>query len=295
MTIASMTGFARAEGAHGSLRWVWEIKTVNGRGLDVRLRTPSGFDAVEAEARTRISARLVRGNCNATLSLTREASSAEIRVNEALLQSLVASLEPIRLRAGAAPLQIENLLSVRGVVETVEAEEAPEGRAAQEAVILAGLDEALDALVAARIAEGSALEQVLRGRLDEIHVFTNAIDNAPERRPDAIRQRLADQVAMLAETNATLDPQRLHQEALILAAKADVREELDRLHAHVKVARDLLAAGGAVGRRLDFLAQEFGRESNTLCSKSNHVSLTAKGLELKAIIEQFREQVQNIE
>lgn len=295
MTIASMTGFARADGALGSLRWAWEIKTVNGRGLDVRLRTPSGFDAVEAEARNRITARLTRGNCNATLSLTREEAGAEVRINTALLESLVASLEPIRARVGAAPLQLESLLSVRGVVETAEMEDAPDEKAAQDAAIIGTLDDALAALLVARQAEGNELQSVLLGRLDEIERLTVALDGAPERSAEAIRQRLAEQVAVLSETTGALDPQRLHQEALILAAKADVREELDRLYAHVKAARELTAAGGAVGRRLDFLAQEFGRESNTLCAKSNHVSLTAKGLELKAVVEQFREQVQNIE
>lgn len=295
MPLSSMTGFARADGALGALRWAWEIKTVNGRGLDIRLRAPAGLDAVEAEARTRIAARLTRGNCNANLTVTHEAAETAVRVNEPLLEALLATLEPVRTRIGAPPLMLDTLLGIRGVVEVVEAEEAPELRDGQNLAMLETLDQALDELAGARITEGRALSLVLVGRLDEIERLTRAADENPARQPAAIQKRLAEQIAALAVSNGALDPDRLHQEALILAGKADIREELDRLHAHVAAGRDLLDQGGAVGRRLDFLAQELGRETNTLCSKSNHVSLTAIGLELKAVVEQFREQVQNIE
>jgi uncharacterized protein (TIGR00255 family) len=290
-----MTGFARADGAAGGRRWSWEVKSVNARGLDIRLRLPPGFDALEAEARRRIGAALTRGTCFANLSAARDGETPAIRVNPDALEALAAALEVIGARIPSAPPALDGLLAVKGVLEVAEAEDDEAVRAVQIAAMTATLDEALGGLVAARHGEGAALAAVLGGQLARIDELTQAADGHPARRPEAIRARLAEQVAALLDTAPALDPDRLHQEAVLLAAKADIREEIDRLKMHLAAARALLAEGGAVGRRLDFLAQEFGRESNTLCAKSNDGGLTAIGLELKAVVEQFREQVQNLE
>ena len=290
-----MTGFARADGALAGVRWAWEIKTVNARGLDVRVRVPPGMDALEAQARADIAARLVRGTCNATLTVTREGALPVVKINEPVLESLVAALGVLKSRVEATPPSLDGLLAVKGVVEVVEPETDEAAKDAERKAMLASLAVALDQLVAARRGEGDALERILRERLDTIEKLTKQIEVHPARTPEAIRARLTEQVQALVGAVPMLDADRLHQEAVLLATKADVREEIDRLYAHVAAARDLLKEGKAVGRRLDFLCQEFGRESNTLASKSNHVSLTATALELKSVIEQFREQVQNVE
>lgn len=294
MTIASMTGFARLAGASGLGPFAWEIKAVNARGLDIRLRVAPPFDAIEPEARARIARRLTRGTVNATLTLQREATNPDVRVNQELLQKLAAAIAATDLHGSIAPATLDGLLAVRGVVEIREAEETEDERLVAGALVLASLDEALDRLVAMRGREGTALGAILEARLARIEALVTAADECPGRRPDAIRARLEQSIAILAG-NANFDQNRLHQEALLLAAKADVREELDRLMTHATAARELLAEGGAVGRRLDFLAQELGREAGTLCAKSNDAHLTAIGLELRAEIEQFREQIQNIE
>lgn len=294
MKIASMTGFAGAAGNAGSCRWAWELKSVNAKGLDVRLRLAQGFDAIEPDARLRISRKLARGTINAALTAQRDLAAPEVRVNQDVLGKLIAAVAEIKLPEAVAPATLDGLLAVRGVVEIADAAESEAEIFEARAAALSGLDAALEALLAMRLREGAALASVLSARLERIAKLTQAAEVCPARKPDAIRARLAQSLAALAG-QANLDQNRLHQEALILAAKADIREELDRLVAHVAAARDLLAAGGAVGRRLDFLAQELGREANTLCAKSNDASLTALGLELRVEIEQFREQIQNIE
>ena len=296
MTLASMTGFARSSGVDAPYRWAWEVKTVNAKGLDLRLRLPSGFDAIEASARAKLGAALARGTCYATLAIQRDAAPAAVRINRAVLAALVAALQdvpfdPHKIR----PASRDGLLAVRGVVEVVEAGEDEAALAAAQAAALGGLDTAIAALVAMRRGEGAALQAVLGERLAQIARLTAAADHAPARGADAIRARLHHTIALLTGGTSPLDPQRLHQEAVLLAAKADIREEIDRLHAHTKATRALLAEGGAVGRRLDFLAQEFSREANTLCAKSNDAGLTAIGLDLKTQVEQLREQVQNVE
>jgi uncharacterized protein (TIGR00255 family) len=295
MTLASMTGFARADGSLPGLRWSWEVKTVNARGLDIRMRTPPGFDDVEAAARQAISGRLVRGSCQVNLTVQRENGAMQVRVNPAVLDQVAAALDVLRSRVEATPASLDGLLAVKGLVEVVEPEVDAGARSAEARAILTGLDAALEQLLAARHREGAALGDVLRDRLDRIEHLTQRADACPARKPEAIRLRLSEQIRALTDASPVLSEERLHQEAVLLAAKADIREELDRLHAHVGAAREMLASGQAVGRRLDFLAQEFGRESNTLCAKSNDVELTAIGLELKVVVEQFREQVQNVE
>jgi uncharacterized protein (TIGR00255 family) len=294
MAIASMTGFAREAGAAGPYQWAWEVKSVNGRGLDVRLRLPPGFDAVGEDARGQIQKAFSRGQCQVGLSITRQASPPKVRVNEEVFSALVAAIGRLRLPAGVAPASVDGLLAVRGVVEIEE--EADDALAADLAADLkAGVGRAVVALRKARLAEGRALSAVIAGQLDSMERLAAAAEESPARRPEAVRAKLETQVAALLGASPALDPDRLHQEAVLLATKADVREELDRLKAHIEAARELLGTGGAVGRRLDFLAQELGRESNTLCAKANDVALSRIGLDLKAVVEQFREQVQNVE
>jgi len=295
MTLSSMTGFARAHDHFGPCRYAWEIKTVNSKGLDLRLRAPQGFDALEVKARAQISQRVARGACFANLSAKRDDSAVVTRINREALETILQALEDVPLPGGLRPASLDGLLALRGVVETIEPEEDEAQRAALEEQMLATLSIALEALAASREAEGRALGQILVARLERIEDLATQAEQSPARTPEAIRARLAQQVAALLEGASSLDPQRLHQEAVMLAVKADIREELDRLAAHVASARALLALGGPIGRRLDFLAQELSRETNTLCAKSNDPALTAIGLELKIEVEQWREQAQNIE
>lgn len=295
MSIASMTGFAREAGVTGSYQWAWELKTVNGRGLEIRVRTPSGLDSIGEEARGRILKALTRGQGQLNLSLGKSSAAPKLRVNQDMLQTLLAAIGDLTLPDNVKQASLDGLLSVRGVVELDDDAADP----LQDEGLVAALRSGVDALVAslktARLKEGQALAVVLGQQLDIISRLVDEAEAAPARQPDAIRARLEAQIAELLEGKANLDPARLHQEAVLIAARADIREELDRLRAHVEAARGLLQEGGSVGRRLDFLAQEFGREANTLCAKANDVSLSRIGLELKAVIEQFREQVQNVE
>lgn len=293
-TVASMTGFARAEGSAAGWSWAWELRSVNGRTLEVRSRLPQGFDAVEQPARAAAAARLKRGNVTMNLQAVRQSTGAQVRVNRDLLDRLLELGRELAAR-GVQPPSLDGLLAIRGVVETVEEAEAEDDRAALEASVLAGLDDALARLAEARLAEGARLITVLANHLAEIERLTEAAAGTAAARPEAIRERLRAQVAALLEASPALSEDRLAQEAALLAAKGDVREELDRLRAHVEAAREMLAKGGAIGRQLDFLCQEFNREANTLCSKSSDVELTRIGLALKAAIEQLREQTQNIE
>lgn len=289
-----MTGFARAAGSAGPWRLTWELKAVNAKGLDARLRLSPPFDAIEPDARAKLVQKLTRGTIQAGFTAQREITTPEVRVNQDLLRKLMTAVSAIPLPEMISPATLDGLLSVRGVVEISDAAENEAEILAARASALELLDTALESLVTMRRSEGAVLATVLSARLETIAVLTRAADSSPARKPEAIQARLAQSLAMLAG-NSNFDQNRLYQEALMLAAKADIREELDRLGAHTTAARDLLAKGGAVGRRLDFLAQELSREANTLCAKSNDASLTALGLELRVEIEQFREQVQNIE
>ena len=294
MSLQSMTGFARSQRSQGAWRLSWEIKSVNAKGLDLRLRTPPGFDAVEQDARARIAKRLTRGACYATLAAQRESAAPEIRINEAALMGLREAISRLPT-AGVQPASYDGLLAIRGVVEIIESADGDDVMGQVHAAALDALDEAIEGIVAMRSVEGKALHGVLSQRLDVIARLTETADACPGRKPAAVRARLEQSVAALLQASTGFDPARLHQEAILLAAKADIREELDRLKAHVAAAQDLLASGKPVGRRLDFLAQELGRESNTLCAKSNDPDLTRLGMELRVEVEQFREQVQNVE
>lgn len=295
MTIASMTGFAREAGATGPFQWAWELKSVNGRGLDIRLRTPPGYDAVGDEARQQVQKTVTRGQCQLNLTLTRAATPARVRVNQDVLAALVDALGRIDLPDGVRPASVDGLLAVRGVIEVEEDGGDEALSAALNTDLRAASARAAIALAQARREEGRALAAIVAGQIEAMANLVRAAEDCPARRPEAVRARLEAQVALLFGGGAALDRDRLHQEAMLLAAKADIREELDRLEAHLAAARELLAAGGAVGRRLDFLAQELGREANTLCAKANDVALSRIGLDLKAVVEQFREQVQNVE
>ena len=290
-----MTGFARETGVTGSFQWAWEIKSVNGRGLDVRVRVPPGFDAIGEAARSEIQKAFSRGQCQLNLSITRSATAPRVRINQDVLAGLADALARVKLPDGMRPPSIDGLLAIRGVVEIDDDAASEETESALHADLRAGATRLVAALTAARRAEGQALHAVIEGQLAEIERFAAAADVHPARRPDAVRAKLESQIASLVDASSALDPARLHQEAVLMAARADIREELDRLNAHVGAARELLSAQGAVGRRLDFLAQEFGREANTLTSKANDVSLSRIGLDLKSVVEQFREQVQNVE
>lgn len=295
MPLNSMTGFARADGLAAGYRWTWELRSVNGKGLDFRTRLPAGFERLDPSARQRIAARLTRGNIQSTLTVLGEASATRVRINQEVLDEVLAAMQRVSRQIDAAPPTLDGILSIRGVIEMAENEIDDATRARLDEEILATLDRALDDLVASRAREGEAIATVLKSRLAEITRLARAAEASPALTSQAIRNRIAQQVAALLDEAPALDPDRLHQEAVLLATKADVREEIDRLYAHVAAAGDLLEQGGAVGRRLDFLAQEFGRETNTLCAKSNDRALTAIGLELKAVVDQLREQLQNLE
>jgi uncharacterized protein (TIGR00255 family) len=295
MALSSMTGFARGHGESAGYSWAWELKSVNAKGLDLRLRVPAGWDAVEPPARAKATEALARGTIYATLTVERRGAPAQVRVNEEVLAAVLAVVKQLSGQVDAERPRLDGLLAIKGVVEVVDAEEREDERRAVEAAVVAGFAAVLGGLVEMRRREGDALGRILQARLDEIAVLINRAEEAAARRPDAVKQRIAEQVAVLMDASDRFDPDRLHQEAVLIAAKADVREELDRLAAHVEQAQGMVTKGGAVGRRLDFLSQEFNRESNTLCAKSNDVDLTNIGLALKGVVEQFREQVQNLE
>lgn len=295
MRLQSMTGFSRSEGQSGRARWVWELRSVNGKGLDIRLRLPPGLDAVEVEARRLASLRFTRGNLQAGLTVTTEDAGIAAVINNEALDAILRLKAELGDRIDPAPLRFDTLLGMRGVIDLREPEEDPAARETRDADIITGLETALDRLVEMRSAEGEALAAILRGQIDRIEALALSVEADPSRSQEAIVARLAQQVAALTEASPALDSDRLHMEAAILATKADLREEIDRLKAHVAAARSLLDAGGPIGRKLDFLAQEFNRESNTICAKSVSVAVTAAGIELKVVIDQFREQIQNLE
>lgn len=295
MPLASMTGFGRATAQAEGCTITCEIRSVNGRGLDVRSRMTPGYEAVEGDVRSLLSTRLARGSVSIAVNIQREETATEVVVNERALASVLAAVDALGSRMDARRPSIDGLLAIKGVLDTREAVLDAEAEARLQAAILDCVNIAVSALIVSRETEGARIGAVLSERIEEIAALAQQAEAHPSRTREAILGRLTEQVAFLIGNERGLSEDRLHQEALILATKADIREELDRLAAHVKAARELLAKGGPVGRKLDFLSQEFNREANTLCSKSNDVSLTAIGLDLKAAIDQLREQVQNIE
>jgi uncharacterized protein (TIGR00255 family) len=295
MALSSMTGFARSHGASGPYSFEWELKSVNAKGLDLRLRLPPGWDELELLAKKRAAEVLVRGTVYANLNVKRTGAQSTVRINEEVLTSVLKVAAQIAGKIDAVAPSVDGLLSIKGVIEVVEPESDEEEDRAAKAAAASAFDTALAGLVEMRRREGTSLGQILSQRMDEIEGLAKKAEAAPGRKPEAIRARLAEQVAALLQSSDRFDADRLTQEALLIAAKADVREELDRIASHIAQARELIGKGGPIGRRLDFLAQEFHREVNTCCSKSNDIELTNTGLEMKNVVEQFREQVQNLE
>lgn len=294
-----MTGYARAQGFDERRRWVWEARSVNGRNLEIRCRVPQGFDRLENPARSEIGRRLKRGNVSLTLTLTSERQLKPLRVNHALLDELVGLAEEVRKSTGAAPASADGLLRVRGVIEEDEAAaDSDDALALLDKALQVTLDAALEALVLARASEGQALDTVIAGHVAEIQSLCGRAAERAEAQMGTVKARFESQLAELLERIPALSEERLAQEVALLVGKADVREELDRLAAHIEQARTLLASAGRdnpVGRKFDFLCQEFNREANTLCSKSADIELTRIGIDLKGAIERMREQVQNVE
>ncbi len=296
MAISSMTGFARSDGELDGLAWVWEARSVNGRGLDVRLRLPPGMDAIEPAIREAISKRITRGNVSVNLTSERLNGASTVRLNEGMLGDILKAAARVTELTGGARPDTAALLAMKGVLESGDAGlDDPEARALRERALVASFEIAADKLVEARRSEGAKLKAVIVEQVATIERLSKQVRASPSRTADAIRLRLKEQIGRILESSNSFDSERLHQEAVIAAAKADVEEELARLDAHVAAARDMLEENGSVGRKLDFLAQEFNREANTLCSKANAVDITRLGLTLKSIIDQLREQVQNIE
>ena len=275
------------------MSWVWEVKSVNGRALDLRLRLAPGFDALEPELRAGLAHRFRRGNFSANLAVTRTTPPA-LRVNREALSQLVTLINELSGEIEASPPRLDGLLALRGVVETVEDEDETviEGR---RRAVLAGWNAALDRLADARAEEGARVAALLGNQLDEMAALVTAAADCAAAQPAAIRERLRTVLTSLADLMPSMPEERVAQEVALLAARSDIREEIERLRAHLEQAGELLQQGEAVGRRLDFLCQELNREANTLCSKSADIELTRIGLALKAVVEQFREQVQNIE
>jgi uncharacterized protein (TIGR00255 family) len=295
MALSSMTGFARSHGTSGPYAFEWELKSVNAKGFDFRMRLPPGWDDIEVAARKRATELLARGTVYANLSVKRIGAASIVRINEEVLSSILKVAAEISARTDAVAPSVDGLLGIKGVIEVAEPESDEAELQAARAAVMDGLEQALQSLIDMRRREGIALGQILTQRMDEIERLAKRAEVAPGRKPEAIRARLAEQVALLLDMSDRFDSDRLNQEAIMIAAKADIREELDRIASHIAQTRELLGKGGAVGRRLDFLAQEFNREVNTTCSKSNDIELTNTGLEMKNVVEQFREQVQNLE
>ena len=289
-----MTGFSRASGRDARCEWVWELKCVNGRGLDVRCRLPAGLDALETAARA-AAARFSRGNLTMTLRTTPVEAGASVRIDRQLLERLLDVAREYGDAPGVLPPRLDGLLSVRGVVEPAEEAATGEERSARAGAMIETLETALDELRAARLAEGGRLKEVLRGHVAEIEELSGKVAGYVAALPESLSARLGERLSGILDARPGLPEDRLAQELAALLVKSDVKEEADRLAAHAEAVAELLAEGGAVGRRLDFLAQELNREANTLCAKAADVSLARAGLDLKAVIDRFREQVQNLE
>ncbi|MAK64321.1 MAG: YicC family protein [Maricaulis sp.] len=288
--LSGMTGFARLEGTHGEWRWAWEARSVNGKGLEPRFRLPTGFDRLDIKSRERAKARFNRGNIQASLSLKRDGGASAVTIDQDKLAALLKASQPYIEAGSVSRPSFGDLLQIPGVLGSEEISAPDE---ALDQAILDGLEATLAALETARREEGAALTPVLAGHIDEIERLTAEAAACSAVRIESIRDRFRAKFAEVIQGD--LPEERLAQEAAALAVKMDIREELDRLKAHIGSARDLLSGGSPVGRKLDFLCQEFNREANTLCSKSSDSSLTQIGLDLKNSIDQFREQVQNVE
>ena len=291
-----MTGFARVDGQTEQLRWHWELRSVNGRGLDLRLRLPPGNDKIETAARRLASKKLTRGNVTIALQQQRTRQDTQISINTVALEQVREAAEHLRQRMDAPPVRAEALLNLRGVIDVVEINESEAEADTRTNAQIESLEHALDLLLQARREEGARLKAVMVEHISAIETLVEIVRASPARAPGQIAKKITDQLhRLLGEHAPVLDPTRLHQEAALLATKVDIEEEIQRLTAHIGAARALLEETSAIGRKFDFLTQEFNREVNTLCSKSNDVDMTRHGLAMKALVDQMREQVQNIE
>ncbi|MCH9764707.1 MAG: YicC family protein [Alphaproteobacteria bacterium] len=295
MSVQSMTGFGRSTGETDAWRWVWEARSVNGRGLDIRLRLPQGFDELDQSVRKAIQKRFKRGSVTVSLSATRQSGDVELRLNEAVLRDVLKAADHVQKTTDSTAPSVDGLLALKGVLEVVEQSDSDDVKTAVQQQMLKDLEAALNGMAAVRIAEGERLTHILTEKISEISDLTKKIEAAPSRKPEAIKERLKEQIGRLVETGTNLDDARLHQEAAFLATRADVEEEVKRLMTHVIAAKTLINGKEPIGRQLDFLAQEFNREANTICSKAACNDVSQAGLALKAAIDQMREQVQNIE
>lgn len=295
MPIKSMTGFARDDGSIGRYTWFWEIRTVNGRGRDIRMRLPSGYDSLEAECRSLIASHIIRGNCNLTLKVERITGNQEIKLNEMALKQIARAIRKAEMFVDASEPSIDGILALRGVLEVVDSEHNPEELEELNTALLTSLQTTMDKVMEARRDEGLHLFDAISSHVNQIEKHVTLIENSKSRSVESIQNRLREQVQKLLDSDVGFKEDRLLQEAVLLATKADLEEEIIRLNAHIVSARNLLNEEGAVGRKLDFLAQEFNREANTICSKSNAIDVTNAGLDLKTVIDQMKEQVQNIE
>jgi uncharacterized protein (TIGR00255 family) len=293
----SMTGFASGQGEALGLTWSWDLRSVNARGLDIRVRVPDWIDGLEQALRTLITKRLGRGSVTVSLRLQSNGTEAVQELNEAQLDRVLTAMMRIEAEAMARGLSLTassaaDLITVRGVMDSAQQQTDP---AEIRAKLLADFEPVLDSFIASRRSEGTALVTVLTGQVDQIADLVSRAADVAVARKDEQAERMRAALARVTDAQETVDEQRIAQELALIAVKADVTEEIDRLRTHADAARALLQADGAVGRKLDFLMQEFNREANTLCSKAQSAQLTAVGLELKTVIEQMREQVQNVE
>lgn len=296
MALTSMTGFARAAGSHEDWTWAWELKSVNAKGLDIRTRLPLGFDGLEVATRAQLSKVFKRGSISVALTLRQSGDASKYKINRPHLESLIEESKRIWAdHPDITAASVDGLLGLRGVIEAEDEESSEEARSGLEKILLNSLADAVASLTETRAEEGSRLTGALSDFVDQMASLLSQVADSAETQPDVIRSRLKAQIADLVDDSSALDPGRLEQEAAIIMTKADIREELDRFAAHIDTVRDMMAEGGAIGRRLDFLCQELNREANTICSKAHDTSVTRLGLDMKATVEQFREQVQNIE
>lgn len=300
MALQSMTGFARVEGQLTSEeianpQWVWEVRSVNGKGLDFRLRTPPGFDRLQPLVRKLVANYFSRGNLQINLKLDMPGAQITPTINQPVLDAVLDAISQIRAKADCAPPAAENILAIKGVLESKEAGENQQQQEALDKALMVDFEKLMEELQKARVSEGKAVAEFLLAQVSTIETLTAAIVADPSRSLEQVKARLHNQVASLYDNTSGLDLDRVHQEAAILAAKADLQEELDRLTAHIDAARKLLNGKGPLGRKLEFLCQEFNRECNTICSKSNASAVTASGLDMKVVIDQFREQILNLE
>lgn len=295
MTLSSMTGFGRAQGQFENHTWVWEIRSVNGKGLDVRMRIPPGLDAFDQFVKTTLKAELSRGNVNVSLQLQKDNKEADVKINEQALDKLISAAKDAAKKHDLPMPSIDSLLAIRDIVEVTDMEDGEDFLKEVDEALKASFKEAVEAIKKSRSDEGAATFKMLSDILNDVECLLKEGEEIASKQPGALKQKFEEKVSALFDNKQGVDEERIVQEIVILATKADVKEETDRLHAHIDSARKLMDESGPVGRKLDFLTQEFNRETNTLCSKSSDITLTNIGLSLKTAIDQFREQVQNVE